>query len=142
MQPGHDPNGLILLVEDDPNQVIFLKRALGKLKITNPLRVATNGEQAILYLNDRSNPAPSLVLLDLRVPRISGLRILDWIRSQADLRDTPVVIVTTSIEPDDRRLADRLGVLAYLCKPISTEGLQELIDMVPWLQLARHEPPP
>jgi CheY-like chemotaxis protein len=129
--------GLILLVEDDPNQVLFLKRALATIKITNPLRVATNGEQAVLYLSDRSNEPPSLVLLDLKVPRIRGMKVLEWIRSRPELKDTPVVVVTTSIEPADRRRADQLGVLAYLCKPVYAEGLQELMDMVLWLHLVQ-----
>jgi len=134
---ARDPQGLILLVEDDPNQVLFLKRALDRAHITNPLRVATNGEQAILYLFDRSHEPPALVLLDLKVPRVRGLKVLEWIRAQPDLRETPVVVVTTSIEPEDRRRADQLGVLAYLCKPVSAEGLLELMDLVPWLHLAR-----
>jgi CheY-like chemotaxis protein len=141
IQSRRESSGAILLVEDDSNQVIFLQRALDKLKIGNPLHVATRGDQAIVYLSDRTKPPPSLVLLDLRVPRVSGLRILDWMRTQPDLRDTPVVVVTSSIEPDDRRIADRLGVVAYLCKPVSTEGIQELMDMVPWLQWARQGPP-
>jgi CheY-like chemotaxis protein len=136
-QAARDSRGLILLVEDDPNQVLFLKRALGKVNITNPLRVATNGEKAILYLADRSHEPPSLVLLDLKVPRVKGMKVLEWIRSQPDLRETPVVVVTSSIEPDDRRRADELGVLAYLCKPVYAEGLLELMDMVPWLHLAQ-----
>ena len=134
---SRDPQGLILLVEDDPNQVIFIQRAMDKVKLTNPLRVATNGEQAILYLSNRSNEAPSLILLDLKVPRIRGMKVLEWVRSQPDLRETPVVVVTSSIEPDDRRRADELGVVAYLCKPVYPEGLLELMEMVPWLHLAR-----
>ena len=132
-----DPQGLILLVEDDPNQVLFIQRALGKVNITNPLRVATNGEKAVAYLSDRSNEPPSLVLLDLKVPRVRGMQVLEWIRSQPDLRETPVVVVTSSIEPEDRRRADELGVLAYLCKPVYPDGLLELMEMVPWLHLAR-----
>lgn len=132
-----DPHGLILLVEDDPNQVLFLERALAKVRITNPLHVARNGEQAILYLADRSHEPPSLVLLDLKVPRIRGLKVLEWIRSRPDYADMPVVVVTSSIEPDDRRRADQLGVLAYLCKPVYAEGLLELMDMVPWLRPVR-----
>jgi CheY-like chemotaxis protein len=134
---ARDPQGLILLVEDDPNQVLFLERALAKVKISNPLRVAKNGEQAVLYLADRSNEPPSLVLLDLKVPRIRGMKVLEWIRGQPDLRETPVVVITTSIEPADRRRADELGVLAYLCKPVYAEGLLELMGMVPWLRPVR-----
>jgi len=140
IQPRRESSGVIFVVEDDSSQVIFLRRALDKLKVTNPLQVATTGDQAIMVLSDRSNPPPSLVLLDLRFPRVSGLRILDWMRKQPELRDTPVVIVTSSIEPEDCRLAEQLGAIAYLCKPVSTEGVQELMDMVPWLQWARQGP--
>jgi CheY-like chemotaxis protein len=136
-EPARDSLGLILLVEDDPNQVLFLKRALAKAKITNPLRVVTNGEQALLYLSNRLNEVPSLVLLDLMVPRIRGMKVLEWMRGRPELRDIPVVVVTSSIETDDRRRADELGVLAYLCKPICAEGLLELMDTVPWLHLIR-----
>lgn len=124
-----NPTEPILLVEDDPDQVFFLRRALEKLKVDRPLHVVTNGEQAILALSDRTQPRPSLLLLDLRVPRIGGLRILEWVRAQPTLRDLPVVVVTTSIEPEDRREADRLGVLAYLCKPVDADGLQEVLDL-------------
>ena len=123
----------VLLVEDDPNQVLFLKRSFAKLHIANPLKVVTNGEAALLYLADASNPRPALVLLDLIVPRIRGFKVLEWMRSKNDLKDIPVVVMTTSIEPADRRRADELGVLAYLCKPVFPEGLQELLETVPSL---------
>ena len=135
-----DPDGLILVVEDDRNQILFLKRAFAKLRIPNPLHVVTDGQQAVLFLSDKSHPPPALVLLDLLVPRLPGLKVLQWMRQQPELRETPVVIVTTSIEPQDRRRADDLGVLAYLCKPVYDEGLRELMDMVPWLVAAG--PPP
>lgn len=124
---------LILLVEDDPNQVIFLRRSFDKLRISNPLHVVTNGEAAILYLSDASSPRPSLVLLDLIVPRIRGFKVLEWMRGRQDLKSIPVVVMTTSIEPADRRRADELGVLAYLCKPVFPEGIRELLQTVPGL---------
>jgi CheY-like chemotaxis protein len=126
-------DGLVLVVEDDRNQIHFLKRAFARLRIPNPLHVVSDGQQAVLYLSDKNHPSPALVLLDLMVPRIRGLKVLEWMRLQPHLRDTAVVIVTTSIEPEDRRRADQLGVLAYLCKPVFAEGLRELMDMVPWL---------
>jgi CheY-like chemotaxis protein len=130
MMPSNNESlGPILVVEDDPDQVFFLRRALGKLNVARPLHVVTNGEQAVLYLSKRNGPPPALLLLDLHVPRIGGFRILDWMRHQPDLREVPAVVLTSSIEPDDRREADRLGVLAYLCKPIDAEGLREVIDL-------------
>jgi len=132
-----ESDGLILLVEDDPNQVLFIERAFAQVHVANPLHVVTNGEQAISYLWNRDNPPPSLILLDLKVPRVRGLEVLEWIRKQPDYRATPVVVVTSSIKPEDRRRADSLGVLAYLCKPVYAEGLRELVDMVPSLHLVR-----
>jgi CheY-like chemotaxis protein len=129
MPEANEPIGPIFLVEDDADQIFFLKRALAKLGVTCPLEVFTNGEKAILALSMKGAPRPSLLLLDLRVPRIGGLRILEWVRSQPDLRDIPAVVLTSSIEPDDRRQADRLGVIAYLCKPVDAEGLRELLDL-------------
>ena len=124
---------LILLVEDDPNQVIFLKRAFAKLRISNPLHVVTKGQGAILYMANAVHPRPSLVLLDLIVPRVRGLKVLEWMRGRPELKDIPVVVMTSSIEPADRRRSDELGVLAYLCKPVFPEGLQELLGAIPWL---------
>jgi CheY-like chemotaxis protein len=129
MRPENESMNPILLVEDDPDQVFFFKRALGKLNVAHPLHVVTNGEQAVLYLSKKDNPRPVLLLLDLHVPRIGGLRVLEWLRGQADLRELPTVVVTSSIEPEDLREAERLGVIAYLCKPINAEGLRELMEL-------------
>ena len=126
-----DADDLILLVEDDPHQVEFLKRAFAKTGIANPLHVACDGQKAVTFLSDFRHPAPALILLDLKVPRISGLRLLDWMRRRPELRETPVVIITSSIEPEDRRRADELGVVAYLCKPVYVDGVQELMEMMP-----------
>jgi CheY-like chemotaxis protein len=136
-EPLPESSGLILLVEDDPNQVIFIRRSFDKVHIPNPLHVVTNGQDAILYMADPSNPPPSLVLLDLLVPRIRGFKVLEWMRSRPELKDIPVAVVTSSIEPMDRRRADQLGVVAYLLKPVFPEGLKELLDTVPWLTARR-----
>lgn len=132
-----DSNGLILLVEDDPNQVLFIRRSFNKVHIPNPLHVVTNGQDAIVYMANPTNPPPALVLLDLLVPRIRGFKVLEWMRSRPELKDIPVAVVTSSIEPMDRRKADQLGVVAYLLKPVFPEGLKELLDTVPWLTARR-----
>ena len=137
IQPFPESNGLILLVEDDPNQVIFIRRSFDKVHIPNPLHVVTNGQDAIVYMANPTNPPPSLVLLDLLVPRIRGFKVLEWMRSRPELKDIPVAVVTSSIEPMDRRRADQLGVVAYLLKPVFPEGLKELLDSVPWLTARR-----
>lgn len=124
-------DSLILLLEDDPDQVLLTKRALSKAQVTNPLHVVGNGEQATIYLSSAKNPVPGLLLLDLRVPRIGGLKLLEWIRTKPRLQSMIVVIVTSSIEPEDRRRADELGAIAYLCKPVDSEGILELMQSIP-----------
>jgi RNA polymerase sigma factor (sigma-70 family) len=125
---------LILMVEDDPDQVLIAKRALAKADLANPVRVVGTGEMAIAYLSGQApyqdrmaHPLPAIILLDLKLPRVSGLTVLEWIRRQSELRNIPVAILTVSINPQDRRRADELGVSAYLCKPVDPEGLVELM---------------
>jgi RNA polymerase sigma factor (sigma-70 family) len=141
---------LILMVEDEPDQVLFTQRALEKANLVNPVRIVSNGQQAIAYLSGKgpyadraSNPLPSLILLDLKLPRIGGLDVLAWIRSQPKLRSIPVVVLTSSINPKDRERADQLGVNAYLCKPVDSEGLLEMMKSIGmfWMILRKNPDP-
>src|ERR1700679_3895436 len=97
-----NPQTVILLVEDDPNDVFLMQRALKRAEITNPLQVATDGQQAIDYLSgtgkfsDRTQyPLPDLIFLDLKLPYKSGFDVLEWIRSQPALASTSVIILTS-----------------------------------------------
>jgi len=141
---------LILMVEDEPDQVLFTQRALEKANLVNPLRIVSNGEQAIAYLSGKvpyadrkANPLPSLILLDLKLPRIGGLEVLAWIRSQPKLKSIPVVVLTSSINPKDRERADQLGVSSYLCKPVDSEGLLEMMKSLGmyWMILRKNPDP-
>lgn len=129
----------ILLVEDDPNDVLLMQRALGKAKLVNPLHVVEDGEQALAYLKgegpyaDRAlYPLPVLMLLDLKLPRKSGLEVLAWLRQQPGLKRIPVVVLTSSKEPTDVNRAYDLGSNSYLVKP---GGQEELLDLVKALNL-------
>lgn len=126
----HEP---ILLVEDEPDAVTLLQHAFAKAGIVNPLFPVLDGDQAIAYLNgdgcyaDRAaHPLPQLVLLDLKLPRCSGLEVLAWIRAQPALRGLLVVILTSSRERTDVRRAYAAGANSYLVKPSSLPGLIEL----------------
>src|SRR3979409_1477909 len=95
---------LVLLVEDDPDHVLLIQRAFGKANLVNPLRIVRDGEEAVAYLagtdsySDRSrHPLPSLILLDLKLPRKSGLEVLGWLREEPHLKFTPVVILSSSM---------------------------------------------
>ncbi|WP_207482382.1 response regulator [Arenibaculum pallidiluteum] len=125
----------ILLVEDDPNDQLLIRRAFAKAKLMNPLLVVEDGDAAVAYLAgegayaDRSeNPLPAVMLLDLKLPRRSGLEVLEWLRSQpGSLGRTPVVVLTSSRENSDLDRAYDLGANSYLVKPVDFDGLLDLV---------------
>ena len=113
----------ILQVEDDPNDVFLLKHAMTKAGVANPIQVASDGQQAIEYLQgtgqfaDRERfPRPCLILLDLKLPYVMGLDVLKWIREQPGAF-LAVVMLTASGEDRDIVTAYRLGANAFLTKP-------------------------
>lgn len=123
----------LLIVEDDPDALLLLQRAFHKAGLICPLRVVMDGEEAVTYLADAdrgAHPLPCLILLDLKLPRKTGLEVLEWMRSQPRLRRIPVIVVTTSDEERDRRRALELGVREYDLKPIDSRGLQRLAKKV------------
>lgn len=132
------PQFNILLVEDEPNDVFLIERAFRKCDSPHPLQSVHDGEQAIAYLcgarefADRQKyPLPSLVLLDLKLPRRGGLEVLAWLRSRHDnLKRLPVVVLTSSKQASDVNRAYELGANSYLVKPVAFDGLLELIKTV------------
>lgn len=123
----------ILLIEDDPDDVFHIERAFRKAQVLHSLNVVGDGEQALAYLrgeppfDDRSaNPLPMLVLLDLKLPRVTGLQVLEWLKSQPGLRRIPVVVLTSSRESRDVEVAYDLGANSYLVKPVANQALTEL----------------
>lgn len=134
----------VLLVEDDPDDVLLTQRAFKKANVANPLQVVTDGEEAVAYLSgqgrfaDRGQyPLPMLLLLDLKLLRRSGLEVLEWLRAQPGLRRLPVVVLTSSKESRDVNRAYDLGVNSYLVKPVAFDSLQEMVQSLGfyWLML-------
>ena len=134
----------ILLVEDDPNDVLLLRRAFRAAGLPEPGQVVTDGEEAIAYLagearfSDRERyPLPTLLLLDLKLPRRSGFEVLEWLRRQTATSRLPVVVLTSSRQPEDVRRAYDLHANSYLVKPATLEGLREMVRMLDlyWLRL-------
>ena len=126
----------ILQVEDDPNDVFLLKHAMKKAGVANPMQVATDGQQAIDYLkgadrfaNRKEFPLPCLVLLDLKLPYVMGLEVLQWIRQQPEV-DLIVLILTASAEDADIAAAYRLGANAFLTKPSEANKLVEMAKAI------------
>jgi CheY-like chemotaxis protein len=125
---AHPPiagEGTILLVEDEPDAVVLLRRAFAKAGVARPLQVARDGEEAVAYLSglgaygDRErHPLPSVILLDLRLPRRPGFEVLAWLRARPDVGRIPVIVLTTSEQPRDRRRARELGANGFRTKPV------------------------
>ena len=123
----------ILLVEDDEVDVMAVKRAFKLNKITNPLYVVGDGEKALDFIHHRGEfaddqlPRPSLILLDLNMPRMGGQEFLRLLKSDPEFLDIPVVVLTSSDLPDDVKTSFRYGVAGYLVKPVTFENFAELI---------------
>jgi CheY-like chemotaxis protein len=134
----------ILLVEDKPTDVMLIKRAFDKTKLANPVQVVSDGDAAVEYLSGRGAysdrgqfPLPILILLDLKLPRRSGLEVLQWLRSQESLKRIPVVMLTSSQHDRDVNAAYDMGVNSYLVKPVDFDGLLQMLKTVNlyWIML-------
>jgi CheY-like chemotaxis protein len=116
----------VLLVEDDDNDVLFFQRALRACGAELDLDVDRDGESAVQRLL-REDPLPDRILLDLKLPRRSGLEVLAWIRSIPALKDLSVTIMTSSGEPSDLARIRELGIDEYIVKPVSYQALLEIV---------------
>jgi len=142
-------DGLVLLVEDNGDDVLLTRRAFRKVGIDCPIEVVGDGEAALAYLGgtgpyaDRDrHPLPSLVLLDLKLPRKSGFEVLEWRRDQPPaVRRVPVVVLTTSRESVDVRRAYDAGANSFLAKPVSPDDTQEMIRALGLYWLRMNERP-
>lgn len=138
----------ILLVEDDEADILLLRRALRNARIANPLIEVRDGQTAIQYLAgngvyaDRARyPIPFLMLLDLRLPKLSGFEVLEWIREQPEWAELIVVVLTSSVHVPDEARAHELGANSYLVKPGNFDELVELVKGIKgrWLLLPFHQ---
>ncbi len=118
----------ILLVEDDQVDVMNVRRAFERNRITNPLHVATDGVEALETLRNGKLPRDRrLVLLDLNMPRMNGIEFLREVRRDPELQSTPVVVLTTSNDDRDKVDAYNLNVAGYLLKPVTFVNVVEVM---------------
>jgi CheY-like chemotaxis protein len=117
---------MILIVEDNSDDSLLLTRQLARLDLDYAIRVIPDGRDALNYLLQAS-PPPYAVFLDLRLPRLSGLHLLQEIRREPRLHALPVIVMTNSIDPTDAETCARLGVCAYSCKPVDVELIKTII---------------
>ena len=120
----------LLLVDDDRVDVMTVQRALKRLKVTNPLAVSGNGEEALTYLRDPEKLTPCLILLDLNMPRMGGLEFLGIIKSDPKLRRIPVVVLTSSREEHDLIASFDKSIAGYIIKPVGPEQFVEVLRTI------------
>jgi CheY-like chemotaxis protein len=124
----------ILLVEDDPGDVLITQEALSASKLLHTLEVVDDGEEALDFLHQRGQHAqaarPDLVLLDLNLPRINGREVLAEVKADESLRRIPVVVLTTSDAEEDVLRSYDLHANAYVCKPVDFDQFHHVIRTI------------
>jgi two-component system response regulator len=132
----------ILLVEDNPDDELLTRRAFAKNRIANPIVVAHDGVEAIEMLHGPESIRPSLVLLDLKLPRLDGIEVLTRLRADERTRLLPVVILTTSKEESDLIASYGQGANSYVRKPVDFEQFVEAVGQLGMYWLMLNEAPP
>jgi CheY-like chemotaxis protein len=122
----------ILLVEDNPMDVDLTRRAFARRKISNPIQVARDGEEALAWLPrwEAGEPRPAVILLDLKLPRINGLEVLRQLKNHPLAATIPIVILTTSAEDSDIQAAYKLGANSYIVKPVDFEKFMQVAEQI------------
>jgi CheY-like chemotaxis protein len=138
----------ILLVEDNPSDIDLTRRALAKGHIANDLVIADDGQKALDYLFGKgkytgrdTSTLPALVLLDLKLPKVSGMEVLRQIRADDGIKLLPVVILTTSAEQRDIAAGYNLCVNSYIRKPVDFNQFVECVKQLGLYWLVLNEPP-
>lgn len=139
-------NAVILLAEDDEDYILLVQDAFRRAGIRNPLYVVWNGQEVIHYLkgqgkyaNRAEYPLPDLLLLDLKMPRVNGFEVVEWVRNQPGLARLRILVLTSSDEIGDVNKAYQLGANSFMVKPIEFEDLTELSRRIKdfWLESSR-----
>jgi CheY-like chemotaxis protein len=124
----------VLLVDDDPGDVLMIEEALESIKAPRRVYVANDGEEAVEFLHQRGRytraPRPDVILLDLNMPRMDGRQVLAEIKTDLLLRSIPVVVLTTSQSPDDILSSYSLHANAYVTKPLNLDDLTEVVHKI------------
>jgi CheY-like chemotaxis protein len=144
--PEYPERSVILLAEDLEADVLLMKRAFKKARIVNPLQVVRDGEQVLAYLRGEGDygnrdeyPLPSLLLLDLKMPRMNGFEVLSWVRAQPNFSSLRVVVLTASRELQDVNKAYQLGANTFLVKPTDFDQLVVMMQALQgfWIWMSK-----
>ncbi len=139
----------ILLVEDNPMDVELTVRAFKRNKMSNPVKIVRDGQEALDYLFRRGefadpdkSPIPGLILLDIRLPRVDGLEVLREFKSHPVYRPVPVVMLTTSQDDGDVAKSYDLGANSYIVKPVDFDKFLEVVDRIELYWILTNLQPP
>ncbi len=136
----------MLLVEDDPNDIELIQLALENYHFVNQMDIVEDGEQALQYLfgingNNPRQQLPRLILLDLKLPRINGVQVLEAIRRDPHTKNIAVVVMTSSAEDRDIQACYNLGVNSYIIKPFDFQQFIEIARQVGFYWMMLNQPP-
>lgn len=136
-------NRSVLLVEDNPVDVDLTLRAFARRKLTNPVIVARDGEEALAWMErwEAGEPLPLVILLDLKLPRVHGLEVLAQWKANPVSQAIPVVVLTSSAEDKDIATAYRLGANSYILKPVDFEKFLEVAGQIELYWCITNRPP-
>lgn len=128
---------VVLLVEDSKHDMIIVKRAWGKNKISNPLNVVSDGQACLDYLRNKgeyadtqTNPRPGIILMDINMPVMGGIEALEEIKSDPELKAIPVIMLTTSKEEQDRIQSYKYGANTYIQKPVEFDNFSKALQVI------------
>lgn len=139
-----DPNPRpILLVEDNPMDLDLTQRAFARRRFANPIEVARDGQEALDWIPrwEAGEPLPLVILLDLKLPRVSGLEVLRQLRAHPVSQDLPVVVLTSSSEDKDIETAYRHHANSYIVKPVNFEKFMEVAAQIELYWCLLNHPP-
>lgn len=139
-----EPLSPILLVEDRTTDLDLTKRAFARRRLLNPIQVARDGEEALAYIDrwEAGERLPIFILLDLRLPKISGLEVLRQIKKNSKYASIPIIVLTTSAENSDIEEAYKLGCNSYIVKPIEFDKFMEVTSQLEVYWCALNTTPP
>jgi len=136
-------NGPIFIVEDNSMDVDLTVRAFRRRKVTNPIKIARDGEEALAWIPrwESGEPPPVVILLDLKLPKVDGLEVLRALKGHAALRRIPVVVLTTSTEEKDVQAAYSLGANSYIVKPVDFDKFMDVAAQIDLYWAVLNKPP-
>lgn len=139
-------NGVVLYAEDNPSDALLMQRAFTKAGLSDQLRIVSDGEEAVAYLQGKGKfadrqkfPSPILLLVDLNMPKKTGFAVIRWLRNKAEFHFLPTVVLTSSEADPDIKKAYRLGANSYLVKPPTLQKISALAENLRsyWMNLNR-----